>query len=93
MKTSNRVRKNSSAAPAARQVKTLPEKTVTVVFCSLDGDKELFRVDFQEKFFAAIKRGAKTLGVSLDKFFEQAMECAIEASEDPAATTVKAGGR
>jgi hypothetical protein len=73
MKNTIRVRKNSSAAPSARQVKTTPGKTVTVIFYSPEDDKELFRVDFPERVFSAIKRGAKTLRIGLDKFFEQAI--------------------
>jgi hypothetical protein len=73
MKTSKRIRPICSAAMAARQVKTPLGKTVTVIFYSPDDDKELFRTDFPERMFTAIKRGAKTLGVGLDKFFELAI--------------------
>jgi hypothetical protein len=74
MKNTIRVRKNGSAAPSARQVKTSPGKTVVVIFYSPDDDKELMRVDFPEPFFAAIKRSAKKLGVSMANFFELAIE-------------------
>jgi hypothetical protein len=74
MKTINQVRKDSSAAPSARQGKTTSGKTVTVIFYSPDDEKELMRVDFPEPFFAAIKHSAKKLGVSLAKFLERAIE-------------------
>jgi hypothetical protein len=74
MKNAIRVQKNGSPAPSARQVKTTPGKTVTVIFYAPDDDKELMRVDFPEPFFAAIKRSAKKLGVSVAKFFELAIE-------------------
>jgi hypothetical protein len=77
MKNTIRVRKNSSEVPAARQVKTPPGKTVVVIFYSPDDGKELFRADFPEKVFAAIRRAAKTLGVGLDKFFELAIHARL----------------
>lgn len=79
MKTTNRVRKDSSAAPSAQQVKTPPGKTVLVFFYSSTNGREFCRVDFPEKVFAAIERTAKTLGLGLDKFFEEAVQGAIEA--------------
>jgi hypothetical protein len=90
MKNTIRVRKNDSAAPSARQVKTPPGKTVTVIFYSPDNHEELMRVDFEEPFFAAIKRAAKKLGVGLDKFFEFAIESKIALA---AAGGVTGGGQ
>lgn len=75
MKTNqNRIRKHSSAAPSARQVKTPPGKTVTVVFYSSDDGLEFCRVDFPEKVFAAIKRVTEKLGVTLNELFVRAIE-------------------
>jgi DNA repair protein RadC len=81
MKTSNPARKASSAAPSARQVKTPPGKTVTVVFYSSDDGSEFCRLDIPEIVFAAIKRATKKLGVSLDVFFELAVRDKIKRDE------------
>jgi len=71
---------------AANQDGLDSKKTVTVVFSSPDDGSELFRVDFPGCVFVAIKRGAKSLGVSLDKFFELATVNKIGKAARPPAT-------
>jgi hypothetical protein len=73
MKNLNRVRKNGSAECSAPQSKTNSQNPVTVIFYSPDNHEELMRVDFPAPLFAAVKRTAKKLRISLDKFFELAL--------------------
>ena len=70
---SNRVRKNVSPSPARAQGENGGEETVTVVFTYPDG-REYARVDFPARVFAAIETARKTLGVSLEKFLQQAIK-------------------
>jgi hypothetical protein len=78
MTTTNQVRKDSSAAPSARQVKTPPEKSVTVIFYSAEDDKEMFRADIPEPIFAAVRRACKKLHIGLERFFQLAVQSRIE---------------
>jgi len=73
MKKPNQVRKNGSAPRAARQAKTPPGKTVTVVFYCAQDDREMFRAEFPIVLMAAIKRASKRLRISLDQFLESAL--------------------
>jgi hypothetical protein len=88
MKNTNRVRKNRSAATSASQVKTPPEKTVTVIFYSIKNDKELFRIELPGVLYAAILRACKKMKLTLGGFFEVAVEHKIAAGK----STSVAGG-
>lgn len=70
----NRILKEPSAAPSARQVKTLPGKSVTVVFYSEKDNKELFRAEIPAPIFAAVQRACKKLHIGLSQFFHLAVE-------------------
>ncbi len=75
MKTpSSRVRKERSAATAARQVKTLPDKSVTLVFNSVEDGKEMFRVEVPEPLFSRVRRACEELHIDLAQFFRLAMQ-------------------
>ena len=88
MKKLNRVRRNGSSRAAASQAQnagatapakpTTPRpKTVTCVWFGPDGG-EFARVEFSRPLFARIERAATALNISLQQFFDNAINRYIE---------------
>jgi hypothetical protein len=89
MKNTIRVHRNGDTQTASVQTKTPrakqpSAKTVTLIFYSVDDDKEKARVEIHEAFFNQIQKCRKKLGITLDKFFNKAL---LEQIERDAATT------
>ncbi len=81
MKNTNRIHKNGSATRTNSQAKTQPEENITVIFYSVETDKELARVEFPNTFYRRILRCCKILKCAPGRFFELAVRSKIERDE------------
>jgi hypothetical protein len=100
MKNAIRVHRNGDTQTASAQtkisrVKQPSAKTVTLIFYSVDDDKEKARVEIHEAFFNQIQKCSKKLGITLDKFLNMALLEQIEretAKTGRFSTTAMKGG-
>jgi hypothetical protein len=81
----HQVTSKSSRPIAAPQSKTAPRSrlaagTVTCVWTGPDG-RELFRTDFSRELFSLIEHTASKLGITLQRFFENAIHHRIKSQQ------------